>query len=147
LIAILREHWQQPTLAAALARYAATTDRELVHIDRLASGCYLARRSFRLFTAYAMLYFAAATASEHRRATGEFRVGAAFLLADEAPFGELVAQAWQQVQNLSHEPHVATAEVERFEQFIARGIERYNIAGLCDPAVKHMYRYSAISKP
>jgi FADH2 O2-dependent halogenase len=147
LVGILRDHWRLPTLPAALARYAATTDREIVHIDRLVSGCYLARRNFRLFTAFAMLYFAATTVSEHRRASGQFRVGTAFLLADEADFRSLVVEAWQQISRLAREPQVSLAEIQRFEQFIARGIEPYNIAGLCDPAVKNMYRYTAIAKP
>jgi len=147
LIGILREHWGQATLPAALARYAATVDREIVHIDKLVSGCYLARRHFRLFTAFAMLYFAATTVSEHRRAAGQFRAGTAFLLADEPDFSQLVVQAWQQVRQLAAQPHVALIEVERFEQFIARAIEPYNIAGLCDPTVSNMYRYTAISKP
>jgi FADH2 O2-dependent halogenase len=132
---------------AALARYADTTDREVVHIDKLVSGCYLARRNFRLFTAFAMLYFAATTVSEHRRAEGQFRSGTAFLLADEPDFCELVVTAWQQIRPLAGERHLATADIERFEQFVARGIEPYNIAGLCNPAVQNMYRYTAIAKP
>jgi FADH2 O2-dependent halogenase len=147
LCGILREHWQRPTLVAALARYADTTDREVVHIDKLVSGCYLARRNFRLFTAFAMLYFAATTVSEHRRAEGQFRSGTAFLLADEPDFCELVVTAWQQIRPLAGERHLATADIERFEQFVARGIEPYNIAGLCNPAVQNMYRYTAIAKP
>ena len=37
-------------------------------VDKLVSGCYAARGNFRLFTAFAMLYFAAATTDERRRA-------------------------------------------------------------------------------
>ncbi len=147
LVGILREHWRKPTLPAALARYADTTDREIVHIDKIVSGCYLARRNLRLFTAFAMLYFAATTVSEHRRAEGKFRPGTAFLLADEPDFRELVVNAWQQIRSLSRERHPSTADIERFEQLIVRGIEPYNIAGLCDPSAKNMYRYTAIAKP
>jgi FADH2 O2-dependent halogenase len=147
LIAILRENWHQPQLPSKLAEYAEIVDRELLLIDKLVSGCYLARRDFRLFTAFSMLYFAAATASEHRRATGQFRAGAAFLCADEPDFAELVANAWEQVKSLASRGCPATAEVARFEQFIARGLGPYNIAGLCDPAVRNMYRYTAAKKP
>ena len=94
LIAIFREHWQQPSLPAALARYAATVDRELTMIDKLVSGCYLARRNFRLFTACCMLYFAAAHTSEQRRLTGQVSPEAAFLLADDPTFRQLVFSAW-----------------------------------------------------
>ena len=147
LAAILREHWQRPSLPSALAGYAATLDREIVHIDKLVSGCYLARRNFRLFTALAMLYFAATTLSEHRRASGQFRVGTAFLLADDPQFCELVLNAWKQISALSRQQRVSDEEIARFEQFIADGIAPYNIAGLCDPSVQNMYRYTAICKP
>jgi FADH2 O2-dependent halogenase len=67
LIGILEEHWQKPTLPAALTRYEETVRSEIMLIDMLVSGCYLARRSFRLFAAYASTYFAAATTGEQRR--------------------------------------------------------------------------------
>lgn len=147
LIGILREHWRQPSLPAALARYAATTDREIVHIDKIVSGCYHGRQNFRLFTAFTMLYFAAATQNEHRRASGQFRPGTAFLLADDPDFRQLVHDAWRQVRELAAQPTVSLAEAERFEHFVARGVEPYNIAGLCDPAVDNMYTYTSIRKP
>jgi FADH2 O2-dependent halogenase len=146
LVGILREHWRQPTLPAALAGYAATVDREIVHIDKIVSGCFLGRRHFRLFTAFCMFYFAAATVSEHRRASGQFRPGTAFLLADEREFRGLVVEAWQQIRGLFAQPSVSQAQQQRFEDFVARGLAPYNIAGLCDPAVHNMYRYTAISK-
>jgi FADH2 O2-dependent halogenase len=147
LALILREHWRRPTLPAALAGYAATLDREIVHIDKIVSGCFLGRRNFRLFAAFTMFYFAAATVSEHRRASGEHRVGTAFLLADEAPFRDLVSEAWRQIRELFLQPNPSDADIARFEQFVARGIAPYNIAGLCDQAAHNMYRYTAIAKP
>jgi FADH2 O2-dependent halogenase len=146
LIGILREHWRRPSRPAELAAYAATVDREIVHIDKIVSGCYLGRRNFRLFAAFCMLYFAAATVSEHRRASGQFRPGMAFLLADEPDFRQLVVDAWQQIRRLFAQSSVSDAEAQRFEDFIARGIEPYNIAGLCDAAARNMYRYTAINK-
>jgi FADH2 O2-dependent halogenase len=153
LVAILREHWRRPSLSAALAKYSATLDREIELIDKLVSGCYLARRNFRLFTAFAMLYFAATTISEHRRAqslAGEsepFDILTGFLLADDPAFRRLVATAWQRVGELAAQPDVGDDDIAAFESLIAAGIEPYNIAGLCDPAANNMYRYTAAQKP
>jgi len=153
LVPILREHWRRPTLPAALATYSATLDREIGLIDKLVSGCYLARRNFRLFTAFAMLYFAATIFAEHRRAVAmagqdkPFDVHSAFLLADDARFCRLVESAWEQVRELSKRSVASAADIAAFESFIARGIEPYNIAGLCDSSVANMYRYTAAQKP
>jgi FADH2 O2-dependent halogenase len=155
LVPTLREHWRQPTLAAALTRYAATLDREIELIDKLVSGCYVARRNFRLFTAFAMLYFAATTISEHRRAmslSGDvaaqpFDVHTGFLLADEPDFRQLVTVAWRRVRELAAQPVVSAGEIAEIDDTIAAGIEPYNIAGLCDPAAGNMYRYTAAQKP
>jgi FADH2 O2-dependent halogenase len=146
LIAILREHWKTPSLPAALARYAATIDRELTLIDKLVSSCYLGRRNFRLFTACAMLYFAAAHTSEQRRLAGQVSLDAAFLLADDPAFRQLVLSAWEQVQQLASQTESSAAKVAEFEQFIARGLAPYNTAGLCDPDSGNMYRYTAVMK-
>ncbi|MCI0357509.1 MAG: tryptophan 7-halogenase, partial [Planctomycetaceae bacterium] len=153
LVAILRDHWLKPTLAAALARYAETLDREIELIDKLVSGCYLGRRNFRLFTAFAMLYFATTTVSEHRRAMSlagaadPFDINSAFLLADDPRFRRLVNIAWQRVRELSLQPIVDPAHLADFERFVAAGIEPYNIAGLCDSSAANMYRYTAAQKP
>ena len=153
LVAALRDHWRKPTLPAALARYSATLDREIELIDKLVSGCYLTRRNFRLFTAFAMLYFAATIITEHQRAmalAGEaepFDIETAFLLADDAAFRRLVATAWQRVDELAALDAPAEAEIAAFESLVAAGIEPYNIAGLCDPSVANMYRYTVAPKP
>jgi FADH2 O2-dependent halogenase len=147
LVPILRDHWQKPTLSCQLANYEAVLSRELALIDKLVSGCFLARRNFRLFTAFAMLYFAAATTSEHRRATGQLPRGAALLCADDAPFRELVEQAWVQVKRLAGHAEPAEKHIVEVEYLIAAGLRPYNIAGLCDPAGRNMYRYTAANKP
>ena len=146
LAAILREHWQRPSLPAALAQYAATIDRELTMIDKLVSACYLARRNFRLFTACAMLYFAAAHTSEQRRLAGLVPPEAAFLLADDAVFRQLVFDAWEQVGQLASSREPSDAAISDFERFIAEGLAPYNSCGLCDPACRNMYRYTAVLK-
>ena len=147
LVPILREHWQQPTLLAALQQYERVQHLELAHIDKLVAGCFAARRNFRLFTAFALLYFAAATTSEHRRATRTMRPGAAFLLADEPEFRQAVEQAWIDVKSLAARPRLAECDICGFEQQIAQAVAPFNIVGLCDPSVHNMYRYTAAAKP
>lgn len=151
LVAILREHWQRPTLTSALAGYGNILDREIGLIDKLVSGCYLARRNFRLFTSFAMLYFAATIISEHRRSlsltddAGLFDLMTGFLLADDPVFRRLVESAWHRVRALSI--NASEDDITAFEESVAAGIGPYNIAGLCDRAVNNMYRYTAATKP
>jgi FADH2 O2-dependent halogenase len=147
LVPTLRDHWQKPTLSAQLASYEAVLSRELALIDKLVSGCFLARRNFRLFTAFAMLYFAAATTSEHRRATGQLPRGAAFLCTDDTPFRALVERAWLEVRRLAGQVDIADKSIANVEDLIATGLGPYNIAGLCDPSARNMYRYTAATKP
>ena len=146
LAAIFREHWQKPSLPAALAGYAATIDRELTMIDKLVSACYLGRRNFHLFTACAMLYFAAAHTSEQRRLAGLVPPEASFLLADDDAFRELVFSAWRRVRELAALADPSPPAISDFERFIARGLAPYNSCGLCDPGARNMYRYTAITK-
>jgi FADH2 O2-dependent halogenase len=147
LAAILAGHWRQPTLPEALRGYEAVLNQELELIDKLVSGCYLARRNFRVFTAFAMLYFAAATTSEHLRASGQIESGTPFLRADNPHFRQLVDRAWRQVGVLGKQQSISPADVDDFERLITQGIQPMNIAGLCDPAVNNMYRHTAIAKP
>lgn len=144
--AIFREHWRKETITAALARYAATIDQELTLIDKLVSGCYLARRNFQLFTSFAMLYFAAATTSEHRRLAGQLAPTAAFLCADDPAFRQLVTTTWERVRSLASQPQVSGGQIAEFERLIATGLKPYNQTGLCDPVARNMYRYTAIRK-
>jgi FADH2 O2-dependent halogenase len=146
LAAILRKHWQKPSLANALAGYGATIDRELTMIDKLVSACYLARRNFRLFTACAMLYFAAAHTSEQRRLAGLVPPEAAFLLADDPVFRQLVVSTREKVGHLASLPDPSPAALSDFEQFITHNLAPYNACGLCDRGARNMYRYTAVVK-
>ncbi|MCH7990384.1 MAG: FAD-dependent oxidoreductase, partial [Planctomycetes bacterium] len=86
LVDILEKHWNQDDLPLQLQRYEEILFSELDLIDQLVGGCYAAFADFRLFTAISMLYFAAATTYEHRRADGGPNFQAAFLCADDSQF-------------------------------------------------------------
>ncbi|MCI0433890.1 MAG: tryptophan 7-halogenase, partial [Gemmatimonadetes bacterium] len=144
LIQIMSEHWSKPTLPAALTQYAETVRREIMLIDALVSGGYLARRDFRLFAAYASTYFAAATTAEQRRVRGTQRDGAALLCADDPAFRQVVDTLHGELRALVAEGPVSDKRVAGFEDRVAQLIAPYNVAGLCDPSVRNMYRYTAI---
>jgi FADH2 O2-dependent halogenase len=148
LIMILEEHWDRPPLPAALKRYERSLRQEILLIDKLVSGCYLTRRDFRLFTAFAMLYFAAATTSEQRRLAGELAPGEGFLCADDPAFCGIVERAWHAVRDLASQPGATTYDaVSRLVLNLATETVPYNRVGLFDSGARNMYRYTAIAKP
>jgi FADH2 O2-dependent halogenase len=134
--------------------------RELLLVDKLVSGCYLARRRFRLFAAFAMFYFAGATTYERRRHAGEIQPGAAFLCADESDYCRAVDHCYGELRRLlatrdmtnqkpseapgrdTNEP-VSDADVAAFELLVSDRIAPFNTAGLCDRAAHNMYRHTA----
>ncbi len=160
LAGILEQHGGKPTLAAHLDRYETTVRRELLLVDKLVSGCYLARRHFRLFTAFSMLYFAAATTYERRRHAGELVPGAAFQCADDTAYCRAVDECWIELRRLladydttnrkssdviASNAHVTVsdADIAAFDDFVAQRIGPFNTAGLCDPSAHNMYRHTA----
>jgi FADH2 O2-dependent halogenase len=137
LVEILGDHWEKPSLKGQLQQYEETLRREILLIDKLVSGCYLARRNHRLFVAFSMLYFAAATTYEHRRHARDLPRGSASLCADDPAFMQLVNNLWWRLQTLVSEN--SKLQLSRFEQQVAEAIAPYNRAGLCDPRVRNMY--------
>ena len=92
------------------------------------------------FTAYTMLYFVAATYSEHLVRTEGLVPEAVFLLAHETDFRLLVERFYRRLCVLSHEG--ASADATRaFTDDLTTAVRRYNVAGLCDPSKRNMYEY------
>jgi tetracycline 7-halogenase / FADH2 O2-dependent halogenase len=144
LTRILNDHWQTPArLGEELHAYQEMLRQELTLIDDLVHGCYLARRHFRLFVAYSMLYFAAATTCERRWGDRD-QPRAAFLCADDPRFRSLVGTLHRQLQSLLSADDVDPAKIADYERAVAAAIAPYNIAGLCDPNVRNMYRHTAV---
>lgn len=138
LAGLLGRHWGRESLPAALSQYDQILQREISLVDRLVHGCYLGFNDFRLFTAHAMFYFAAATQCEVRRRDGAREIG--FLLADDAPFCRALDRAHARLQELAGS-RPDEADVLRFERDVAEWIRPFNIAGLCDPTRRNMYPY------
>jgi tetracycline 7-halogenase / FADH2 O2-dependent halogenase len=152
LARILADHWHEPTqLAAELSAYQQALWQELTLIDELVHGCYLARRQFRLFVAYSMLYFAAATTCERRWASGQNpelpdhpRVLSALLCADDSQFRSVVRELHCNLQSLLDGGRVDATQLAAFERSVAAAIAPYNTAGLCDADLRNMYRHTAV---
>ena len=141
LVEILRDHWEKSSLSGQLQHYGETLRQEFLLIDKLVSGCCLARRNFRLFVAFSMLYFAAATTYEHRRYARDLPPGAAFLCADDRALIHMVDKLWHRLQTLVHSGEYS--QVDCFEQQVAEAITPWNRVGLCRPGVHNMYHHTA----
>lgn len=139
------QHWKRDSFGGELASYAETVSRETEFIDLLISGCYATFCDFELFVAYSMLYFAIVTSYEHGRAMGLQPVETAFLGADQSERWRITEEIHARVHDLMREGMNARARRD-FASHVCRQIAPYNIAGLCDPGVRNMYRYTAADK-
>ena len=83
-----------------------------------------------------MLYFAAATTYERRRAECGFEPCHLYLRADDAAFRQIVERFFVRLA-------LQAAPAAEFERDIAAALRPYNIAGLCDSSVHNMYRHTA----
>lgn len=144
LIGILRDDWRQPTLPARLSGYERTLRREFAVIDRIVAAGYASRRVFPLFALSSMLYFAAATTYERRRQRGELPPGAALLCADDPTLRRLVSRTYVDLRRLLAAGPPSDADIATLERRVAEVIAPFNTAGLCDPAARNMYRYTAM---
>ena len=134
-------HWRRDGFENALAEYERAVFLELELIDKLVAGCYAAFGDFRKLVAYSMLYFAATTTYEHRRAERGFEPSQLYLRADDVAFQAIVEEFFRRVtsERLSSQP----LSSDNFERDLAAALRPYNIAGLCNPAAQNMYRYTA----
>ena len=138
-------HWKRDSFASELASYAETVSRETEFVDLLIAGCYETFHDFELFVTYSMLYFAMVTSFEHRRAMGLQPIETAFLGANEPERWRITQDIHARLRDLLAEP-VDRAARRSFEEHVCRQIAPYNVAGLCDPEVRNMYRYTAADK-
>jgi FADH2 O2-dependent halogenase len=123
--------------ADALGAYSGAVRRELRFVDALVRLCYDALPSFRAWTASSMLYFAAATTYERRRADadGVPETPPSFLCADA---DRLRAAARQARARLADGEDAAA-----YEAFVEAAIEPFNAVGLFAPPTPNMYPHTA----
>ncbi len=139
-------------LAAILTASAADGDRcqrlqdysekvidELHFMDDLIEGCYAALPSFRLWSDWCMLYFAAITSQEQ---SGLAQADDSFLRADDHAFREMLKVARVELQEAIDGGSMASGCLA-FEESLRRRIQPWNRVGLLDPDCYGMYADTA----
>ena len=141
---ILEQHWgRDEALYGALTQYEHGVFEELTFIDQLVGGCYKTMDRFELFNAWSMLYFAATITYEQRLLKG--LPPGYFLGADDRAMRAMVDESYRELMGLIQGPAVAGDAIARFTATVRQRIAPVNIARLLDPALKNMYRHTAVS--
>ncbi|MBL4885839.1 MAG: tryptophan 7-halogenase, partial [Planctomycetaceae bacterium] len=130
----------------SLKQYSQCLIDEFRLIDLLVAGCYESLANFSLFTAWTMLYFAAATTYEKKYQQDRCD-SPDFLCASEADFVELVHQLFADLRNLPKEQsREAKQAVENFILTMRKCLVPFNHVGLFEPEIPNMYRYTSAKK-
>ncbi len=126
-------------LARGLERYGARLEMEADHLGRLQGGAWRAMADFEVFAAYSQLYFVAASWCETVQRLldpAEMPLPAAwqgFLGADDDRLTAALAAAGDRLDAAPSDPSGFAAQV-------ARRVEERNVAGLCHPDRRRLYR-------
>jgi FADH2 O2-dependent halogenase len=132
--------------AAALNAYSHDVVREVRQIDLFVAGCYAALCDFRLFAAWSMVYFAAATTFERRwRRHSDDRPG--LLCVDDAEFTHRVGALYGGLCSLNAaDARLSAGRVSAFCNQVRNALRPYNTVGLFEPAVPNMYFHTSATK-
>ena len=145
LIQIIQQHWGTSSMAHALKQYDRRIHTEINHIDQLVYGCYRAMDHFDLFTAYSMLYFAAAITYEEDRlahqseGTTQSRY---FLCAEDNRLKDIIGSTYHHLVDILNSGPTPEA-ISEFTVETTQRIAPYNTAGLFNPRIPNMYEYTA----
>src|SRR5262249_33443292 len=131
---IVDEAWGTDAMDARLAALASEMLDEADLTARYIGANLAAMRSFGVFAALSMFYFAAASFTELARRLASPVTPRRFLASDDATFREGLGRAVERVGSGR-----AFAAPARFERGVARATDRRNVAGLCDPAKRNWY--------
>ncbi len=133
-------------LDECLQRYSNDVINELRHIDRMVAGCYQGLCDFRLFTAWTMVYFAAATMYERLQASGSASPGG-FLLAGDPNFSETVQAISSRMRAVVGVWGTNNdSAVSNFGDYVRDAIQSFNHVGLFRPQRPNMYQRTAAAK-
>jgi tetracycline 7-halogenase / FADH2 O2-dependent halogenase len=126
LAQVLETKWGRSDFAQELFNYSMQTTIELVTTERLVAALYATMGDFELFSALALLYFAAASFTESARRLGKQEVaGNTFLLAEHPVFGVRLRYC----VDLALRTPTDEARADLLQK-IQQTIEPVNIAGL-----------------
>lgn len=135
--------WEAPQFQAALMSYDRTVQAEAHLLDRIIRGCYLAFDDLDLFEAASSLYFVSAIWAEHRRRSGAWQPEEAFLGALDPVWRQIVESTFQELSSLKRQGVLSDQTRQAFMARVRDRLAPYNLAGLCDPARRHLYPYPA----
>ncbi|TWT47910.1 Tryptophan halogenase [Thalassoglobus neptunius] len=110
-------------------------------IDEMVSGCYRSLWSFELFSAWTMVYFAAATTFEKNYNSGRRD----FLCSDDSSFLKTVSRLSQSLDQLNASGRCEKRIVEHLN-FLRDQLAPYNHVGLFEPSIPGMYARTAAEK-
>ena len=117
--------------------------QEFTLIDQLVRGCYLSLANFDVFADYSMLYFAEATTYEYRRHHAKSTPEFAFLCGDDDRLQTVVSNMYGILRKAPPREGNTKAFALAFHENVANAIRPFNIAGLYEPKVHHIYEYTA----
>jgi FADH2 O2-dependent halogenase len=132
---ILAEDGRSARREHRLAEYGRSVLGELAWVDDITGTCFACFDRFEVLTTVSMLYFVAAIYCEERERAGKADPDAAFLLADDSHYRAIAADVVRQA------PTIAATDAEAFAAHFRDAIDRYNLAGLCDPSRRNMYPF------
>jgi FADH2 O2-dependent halogenase len=126
-----------------LSRYEAALGEEADQIDLVVAGAYEAMAHFDMFSAQAMIYFAAVSFAEvsQRMAPGESAAWKGFLGVGDPVLGPLPRESLRRLREITHSRGEIGSAKERqdFVDWVSSAIEPRNIAGLADPQRRNLY--------
>ena len=126
-----------------LSRYEAALGEEADQIDLVVAGAYEAMAHFDMFSAQAMIYFAAVSFAEvsQRMAPGESAAWKGFLGVGDPVLGPLPRESLRRLREITHSRGEIGSAKERqdFGDWVSRAIAQRNIAGLADPQRGNLY--------
>ena len=137
LAAIVESEWDTDELTGSLSSYSQELIDEIRLVDLLVAGCYATRSDCRAFAAWSMLYFAAATTCERRRAENGSN-GWSLLCANDVDFRKRV-EALSVDLSRRDQPDSTIGDLT---QRVREMIRPYNSVGLCEESSRNMYRYT-----
>lgn len=131
-----------------LREYDRSIRREIRWIDLLVGGCYRAMGCFPLMTSFAMLYFVAAIASEHRlRRLRDPASAGGFLLADDATFRRIALEAHRRLGRIVEAGVPDDSITGPFHQWLASQCAQVDVAGLLNGPRRSLYAHSKLPLP
>ncbi len=124
-----------------LREYSDSLISEIRCVDELVEGCYAAIPSFRLWSHWCMIYFAAVTSME-QQPEQRFR-NVSFLRASDSDFRSMLTEARQRLAQACGADKLSPTAEDDFCSWLQSAIEPWNHVGLFDDRCQNLYSGTA----